>query len=286
MILFGFGAVLPGPAGDPSRHEIRAATGRLIAVHCRRSLPGGKKLVWWMGPDGQHGLRGLRAVDLPLYLSERAQSWILGAAVILVEGEPAADALAGLGYQAVATVTGADATPNEAPLTVLGGHDVVLWPDHDEPGRLHMDMIASRLWRVRSLRIVVWPEGAAAKADAANCDPEEIRNLLQDAIAMPVPPRPAPPPPPRAVAPTKSGPIQRFNDSVTVCDVLAAHWGSEAEPGKTVECPAHDDRSPSLSVFPDNRRVKCWSDDCLLNNGGRGRDAWDLHRLAVELGER
>jgi len=75
--------------------------------------------------------------------------------------------------------------------------------------------------------------------------------------------------------------ILRFNFAYGASEVLRQLWDKpEAEPGRSLRCPAHDDVHPSLSIFPDDRRVLCWAPDCLLNNNGRGRDAWDLFLLA------
>jgi hypothetical protein len=75
--------------------------------------------------------------------------------------------------------------------------------------------------------------------------------------------------------------IQAFNEAYPCSEVLQELWHvPNAEPGRSVRCPAHDDLHPSLSIFEDDRRVLCWSPDCPLSNDGRGRDAWDLFGLA------
>jgi hypothetical protein len=75
--------------------------------------------------------------------------------------------------------------------------------------------------------------------------------------------------------------VRLFNETVTVSEVLARDFGvPNAAPGRTVRCPRHDDRHPSLSVFPDDRRAMCHSAGCVLNGDGRGHDAWGLARLA------
>jgi hypothetical protein len=75
--------------------------------------------------------------------------------------------------------------------------------------------------------------------------------------------------------------IREFNDSYGVSDVLRELWGvAQAEPGRGIRCPAHDDLHPSLSIFADDHRVLCFSPDCILNNDGHGRDAYDLFLIA------
>jgi hypothetical protein len=75
--------------------------------------------------------------------------------------------------------------------------------------------------------------------------------------------------------------IREFNEQHPVSEVLEELWDMpQAEPGRSVRCPAHDDLHPSLSIFRDDRRVLCWAPACPLNNDGRGRDAFDLMVLA------
>ena len=90
------------------------------------------------------------------------------ASVIVTEGEKARDALHAHGIVAVGTVTGASAIPSDAVLSTLLGRPVVLWPDHDDDGRRHMQGLAAALGRlghddVRTLP--PWPE-APPKGDA------------------------------------------------------------------------------------------------------------------------
>ncbi|MCC6673270.1 MAG: DUF927 domain-containing protein [Planctomycetes bacterium] len=92
-----------------------------------------------------------------------------GEPVVLAEGEKAADALAAAGILAVATVTGANVTPSDDTLKPLVGRSVYLWPDHDDPGRQHMQRIAAALDRLGGApRIVRWADASAPGADAAD----------------------------------------------------------------------------------------------------------------------
>lgn len=124
--------------------EIRDAAGVLHAVHHRKDKGDGEKVVWWRGPNGEKKLKdaGIRPADLPLYGVHdlNGDGW-----VVVVEGEPAADALKAAGIPAVATVTGASSTPSPEVLGALAGRKVTLWPDADEPGRSHMESIAAEL---------------------------------------------------------------------------------------------------------------------------------------------
>jgi hypothetical protein len=78
--------------------------------------------------------------------------------------------------------------------------------------------------------------------------------------------------------------IDRFNADVGVSEVLRDDWHvPNAFPGKSVICPAHDDHNPSLKILADDRRVYCHAPACDFNNAGRGRDAYDLAKLAGTL---
>ena len=129
---------------------IRNTAGELIAEHVRVDWPGGHKRMHWRIPgcDPRDGLMGLSTPDLPLYGSEDLPGWEVGSSVVVVEGERARDRLKRLGFQALATVTGAGATPGEDALSVLIAYDVILWPDHDREGHRHMNRVAWALHRL------------------------------------------------------------------------------------------------------------------------------------------
>ena len=133
--------------GTPSEAwKIRDAAGRLFAVHCRFELDdGGKAFAWWR--NGKWTLSGVKVAAAPLYGAELLGGWDQGAAVIVTEGEKAADALQARGLQAVATVCGSGTTPGAGALVVLGGWrgPVILWPDFDDSGRAHMERVRAAL---------------------------------------------------------------------------------------------------------------------------------------------
>ena len=141
---------------------------------------GGKraKQFKWRQPDGAPGLGGFPVAQLALYgafeLTDKDNS-----ITVVVEGERARDALERLGISAVGTITGASGTPSDDSLRCLLGRTVILWPDADQFGRLHMQRIAERLRALghRDLRILEWT-GAPAGGDAADCDPDQARALL------------------------------------------------------------------------------------------------------------
>jgi hypothetical protein len=70
----------------------------------------------------------------------------------------------------------------------------------------------------------------------------------------------------------------RFRLSVT--EVLRIELGLDVVPGRTVHCPFHDDRRPSLSIARDDRRAWCMSPPCPLYAAGRGMSSFELAQLA------
>ncbi|MEN3011163.1 MAG: AAA family ATPase, partial [Candidatus Bipolaricaulaceae bacterium] len=176
------------PAGlklAPGEHctvyDVRDVQGELVAKHVRIDGPKGKRFVW-TDPNGNLGLGGVKVEDLPLYASERIPSYSRERPVVVVEGEKAGQALLHRGYQALATVTGAATIPNPSVFEPLRGFRVVLWPDNDQAGLIHMSQIARRLrgLGIEVLRVRV-PEGKPAGWDAADAEPDEIEALIAGA---------------------------------------------------------------------------------------------------------
>jgi hypothetical protein len=154
-------------------HSIRDRDGNVLAWHERKSR--------WLLPDGTIGLNGQKPTDM-LYgveeLKERPDE-----PVVLVEGEKARDALHRFGALAVASVCGAASTPSVEALRHLTGRDVLVWPDADEIGRVHMQRIGTILIEldVEGVRWVNPPEGVPSGWDAADASIEEVHALLDAA---------------------------------------------------------------------------------------------------------
>jgi len=145
------------PAAEPLRHPrhgapsqvwaIRDKEGRLFAHQVRFDIDHGQgqgKAVLWHR-YGRWSLQGTPLAEAPLYGSERIESFDPATPVFLHEGEKAADAGRRGGLQSLGTVTGASGTPGPEALEVLRGFKVILWPDHDTPGREHMARVAKAL---------------------------------------------------------------------------------------------------------------------------------------------
>jgi hypothetical protein len=143
-----------------------AETGAYIAEHVRLDGADGKKM-FWRRPDGKLGLpEGVGTADLALYGAGDLDDTT---AVIVAEGQKAADALVSQGIMAVGTVTGAAGCPGDAALRPIVGKAVKLWPDNDNSGDAHMTKLATALRRLgcRDIRRITWHD-APDKGDAAD----------------------------------------------------------------------------------------------------------------------
>jgi DNA primase len=271
--------------------------GEVVAFHVRDDGPDGKRMGWEL-PDGTSGLNGIRTAALPLYGAAAAHRWDLELPVIVTEGEKAASALVKAGWQACGTVTGAGGCPNREPLMILAGCRVLLWPDADPVGEEHMLKLASVLGEpsdiAASIRWIAWPAaGVGGDAHDALATGVDVAALVAEAGPVPRPEvteaalidfaeaerrRRARTSRHRDTTRTTSSesPIERFNRSVSVSDVLRRDYGTEARAGHAVRCPFHDDQHPSLAIFADDRRAYCHAPSCWAYSAGRGRDAWDL----------
>ena len=98
--------------------------------HLRTDLwPRDRKIRWGPGTGSSKDL---------IY---RARLTAIGPLVVC-EGEPDADAVAARGVDALGIVTGAPTCPNAGALADCAGRTVILWPDHDDKGRLLMERVA------------------------------------------------------------------------------------------------------------------------------------------------
>src|SRR5215211_6932597 len=122
--------------------KIKDAAGEVQALHARFDRHGDKQVLWRLPGAQRWGLGGRKLSTLPLYRSEHIATWSAPGPVVVVEGEKAADALAGIYPPVLGTVTGAEQSPGREVLEVLRGRSVILWPDADDQGRRHMRRVA------------------------------------------------------------------------------------------------------------------------------------------------
>jgi hypothetical protein len=158
--------------------DIRDGQGRLRARLVRTP----DKNFYWLTPDRQFGLGGVRLEDLPLYGCERLRKVPLDVPVVLTEGPKDCDACRRARLVSVGTITGAALVPSMAVLEVLRDRIVVLWPDHDEIGRQHMARIAAALVGVAREIHIVDVDDLPPKAGAADLTAAEIVRLVGRAL--------------------------------------------------------------------------------------------------------
>jgi len=172
-----------GPA--TGKWDYLDAEGNLIACVYRYDPPGGKQFRPW-----DVKTRRNRAPDIrPLY----NQPGIKAAnAVVLVEGEKAAQALIDIGICATTAMNGANAPIDKTDWSPLDAKHVIIWPDHDDPGVKYAEAVAARLKTqgIASLAVLSVPEGKPAKWDAADAvvDKMDIGVFLASATRATVTP--------------------------------------------------------------------------------------------------
>jgi hypothetical protein len=159
--------------------------GNLIAQHFRYDHPDGTKTYSW---NGQNGLGGIKAGELPLYGVKHLFAMETAAvnSIVIVEGEKVTDALVKAGYVAVGTVTGASSCPNQEVFAPLIGFEArkYVWPDNDPAGRSHMDKVCGHLKALDIQPYVVnWVE-APDKGDAFDYIQQggNVQTLLDTAV--------------------------------------------------------------------------------------------------------
>jgi hypothetical protein len=123
--------------------------------YCFRTVDGVTK---WIG-----GAPDLR----PLY---RLPEISLASAVVLVEGEGKADALARIGIEATSAMQGARAPIEKTDWSVLAGKTITIWPDNDPPGLEYANAAAAKLASLGCrVKLVTPPADKPAKWDAGDC---------------------------------------------------------------------------------------------------------------------
>lgn len=137
------------------------------------------------------------------------------APVLLVEGEPSANAAAALFPDHVAACwyggTGGIGHVDWAPLQ---GRTVVLWPDADEQGRQAMAKIAGRLLALGCTLTAFHPPADLpagwdlGDARSQGMNGQQVAELLQQNLKAILPPEPEPEPEPPAAKPPKAEPLR------------------------------------------------------------------------------
>jgi hypothetical protein len=136
---------------DDAGAKVLRENGKPEKIYRPRRLDGS-----WGYPPGQWSLYRVPDID-------RTQD------VVLVEGEPCADALNGIGITATTAPGGSSVKPDKIDWRPLAGKNVTLWPDNDVPGIKFMNEIAAHLRTIGcTVRLLAPPPGKPEKWDAAD----------------------------------------------------------------------------------------------------------------------
>jgi uncharacterized protein (DUF927 family) len=167
--------------------------GGLLGYVCRFAGADGRKEIrqrtLWLDADGRTRWRWASwPAPRPLYGLDRLATQP-GAAVIVTEGERAADAAAERWSDCVAvTSPGGARAAGKADWSPLAGRAVIIWPDRDEPGAEYAHHVArlAQAAGAADVRIVdvpaEWPDGwDLADPLPDGCDTDALRALLAGA---------------------------------------------------------------------------------------------------------
>jgi len=303
----------------------RNAAGEQLFWIQRIDQPDGKKLfvhrTWldgaWHFPSRRDPFTSEWPAPRPLYrlpdLTDRPD-----AAVIVCEGEKAADAAAEL-FPDHATIAwcGGTGGVNAADWSPLTGRSVVLWPDADDAGRSCMAKLGPRLLQLgATVAAYKPPTGAPEKWDLANAlaegwKPAQAAKLLAaNTVELPPLPEPKPKPePPAAPPPTQAAEIPKGQPFVCLGFDDASYFYQPSSTGQVVRigrgshtginllqlCPSMaywetlypgtkgpNWNAAAASLFAQQATVGIYSPDRI-----RGRGAWwDDGRSVLHLGDR
>lgn len=149
--------------GTPPTRTYRDAAGHACMVAVRWQTPTGKEcrplsLQW----DGTWGWKAPES-NRPLYRLPEILKAQPDTPVLIVEGEPAADAAASLGFNATTSAMGSKAA-KKTDFSVLVGRHVVICPDNDKPGEEYAKDVTAMCFAagcssVRIIRLTSnWPD--------------------------------------------------------------------------------------------------------------------------------
>ncbi len=157
--------------------------GNLIACVYRYDTVEGKQFRPWDVKAKQHKAPEPR----PLY----NQVGIARAdRVVLVEGEKCAKALIDLGICATTAMHGANAPVDKTDWSPLLGKHILVWPDHDKPGKDYAERVMNKLQtlgKIASLALLAIPQEKPQSWDAADAAQENLDiSAFLEAYAQPI----------------------------------------------------------------------------------------------------
>ncbi len=145
-------------AGVPStQHIYRDEAGTPDVIANRYEKPSGDK--FFLPFDVERGEWKAPATR-PIYNLDKIAAADSVKPIIFVEGEKCADALGNLGYLTTTTFGGSKAD-KKSDLSPLAGRNVILWPDHDEPGLSYVRNVGEVLYTVHTVNARIIPISAS-----------------------------------------------------------------------------------------------------------------------------
>ncbi len=116
--------------------RLKWPSGDWVASHRRYEYADKPKTYRYLLPEAKYlGLRGMDSRDLPLYGSEHIPTFNKAFAIVVTEGEPAAQWLLDHNIQAVGIASGAVNPPHAHVFECLREFSLILWPDADLPDK-------------------------------------------------------------------------------------------------------------------------------------------------------
>ncbi|MFZ5970721.1 MAG: CHC2 zinc finger domain-containing protein [Bacteroidota bacterium] len=71
--------------------------------------------------------------------------------------------------------------------------------------------------------------------------------------------------------------IKEIKSRLSILEVLS-HYGLKADKNKMLCCPFHDDKTPSMQVYPETNTVFCFSSNCKLKGKAIDQIDFILHK--------
>jgi putative DNA primase/helicase len=146
------------------------AKGNLMACVYRYDTASGKQYLPWDVKTKQYKAPEPRPLYNQLGISCSAR-------VVLVEGEKCAKALIDSSICATTAMNGANAPVDKTDWSPLFGKHVLIWPDHDLPGKDYAERVINKLktlGKIASLALLAIPEEKPQSWDAADAVDEKL----------------------------------------------------------------------------------------------------------------
>ncbi|MEO7099433.1 MAG: AAA family ATPase [Luteolibacter sp.] len=170
--------------GEPSAHWIyRTEHGQIAGIVARYETAKGKETwpkSWCRDQSGVTGWQWKAMPEpRPLYGLPLTEDF-----VVIAEGEKCAEAILAQNIPAT-TWAGGSGAVTKAYWGPLKGKIAIIWPDNDQPGRNALrDLVAILSPIADEIRVVQIPEGKPIGWDAADADPQEIHDLIDNAVTI------------------------------------------------------------------------------------------------------